>query len=272
MSFSSEIQNLKPKNTLKNEHLNKGVRPILGGIFDRNNADDLDKETQANILNLKSDAEFVDFLSDKDEAERKKMYNSGKKTYIISTCNEKNKFSLSYLNCTGVVAVGTDKETGENISFLSHQDPEHLFKDDEIRSNFKRDLMNDLDNLIERCVPGTIDIVILGGNKEDVSNNFPEEDFRMGIDDIDEILKGPYDTYTKSVRFLNNLIYKKIGFSSVVLIEPNSNFKTDNNSLDVYFDNKNRRLYMVGPKNEKILNNGPFIASDVDEREKGFKR
>jgi hypothetical protein len=42
---------------------------------------------------------------------------------VISNINTQNKYSNRYYNCTGIVVIGKDKETGENISFLTHQDP-----------------------------------------------------------------------------------------------------------------------------------------------------
>lgn len=259
MNFESK----KPIIILKNEHLKEGIKHIIGGIYDKNN---IDEETQYFLNNFKKDAEFVNFnFKDKDIKENK-MYNSGDLTYVISLCDEKNKYSLSYLDCTGVVAVGIDKETGKNISFLSHQNPDFFINNKEIRLNFKQDLEKDIDNLKSRCISGSIDIVVFGGKKEDVSGNVPDEDFRRGIDNEDIFLKNPFDEYTKSIKYLNHIIKEKVGFSPVVMSGPNDNFNTNNHSLNVYFDNENRRLYMLRPKQENSDKNEAFEASNVEEQ------
>lgn len=261
------LENKKSIIVLKPEHLKKEFRPIISGIYDRNN---LDKETQYFIDDFKKDAEFVDFYYQKNIIKENKIYNSGLETYVISLCNEKNKYSFSYRDCTGIVAVGVDKITGENISFLSHQNPDAFLADKEVRSNFKKDIEKDIDDLVSRCIPGSIDIVVFGGNKEDVSEKIPDENFRMGIDNIEDFLQGPFDTYVKSVKYLNYIIKQKIGFSPIVMSGPNDNFETDNHSVSVYFDNKNRRLYMIKPKQENSDKNEAFEASNVEEQIKKF--
>ena len=258
MSFEQK----KPIILLKNEHLKEGIRPIISGIYDSNN---IDQETQSFIDNFKKDAEFVDFNSKNKSIKENKI-----STYVISLCNEKNKYSLNYLDCTGVIAVGTDKISKNNISFLSHQNPDYFIKDQEIRLDFKKDIENNIDNLISRCIPETIDIVVFGGNKEDISENIPDEEFRMGIDNFEEFLKGPFDQYIKSIKYLNYIIKQKVGFSPIVMSGPNDNFGTKDHSLNIYFDNKNRRLYILKPEQENSDKNEAFEASNVEDKIKKF--
>ena len=257
------LENKKPIIILKNDHLKDGIKPIINGIYDNNN---LDKETRLFIQNFEKDAEYVNYSYRKHDIEKNSMYNSGDSTYVISLCNEKNKYSLNYFNCTGVVAVGISKITGKNVSFLSHQDPDFFINNkSETRLNFKKDIDKDFDYLISQCVPGSIDVVVFGGNKEDVYKNSPEDDnFRIGIDDMDELLKCQFDEYNKSIKYLNCIVKQKMGFSPIVISGPNDNFKTRDHSLKVYFDNENRRLYMLKPKQEESNNNESFEASNVE--------
>ncbi len=261
------LENKKSIIVLKPEHLKKEFRPIISGIYDRNN---VDKETQYFIDDFKKNAEFVDFNYREKEIKENKMHSSGYETYVISSCNEKNKYSFSYLNCTGVLAVGVDRLTGKNISFLSHQNPEAFLEDKEVQSNFRKDIEKNIDDLISRCLPGSIDIVVLGGNKEDISQKMPDENFRMGIDNIEDFLKGPFDTYIKSVKYLNYIVKQKIGFSPIVISGPNDNFETNNHSLSIYFDNENRRLYMIKPEQENSDKNEAFEAAKVEDQIKKF--
>ena len=262
MNFDEIPKKQEVPNTLKSEHLKDGFLPIIGGIYDRNN---LDQKTEYFLDDFRKKAEFVNFSYRKRDIQDNKMYNSGDSTYVISLCNEKNKYSLAYLDCTGVVAVGVDKSTKKNISFMSHQNPDSFIEDEEVRLNFKRDLNKDLDDLITRCIPGSVDVVVFGGNKEDLKDKMPDDNFRMGIDNMNDFFKGPFDTYVKSVKFLNFIVKQKTGFSPVVLSGPNDNFKTNNHSLSVYFDNENRRLYMIRPKQEESEKNESFVASKVED-------
>jgi hypothetical protein len=69
---------------------------------------------------------------------------------------------------------------------------------------------------------------------------------------------------------LNHIVFEKVGFSPVVMSGPNDNFKTNKHSLNIYFDNENRRLYMLRPKQEDSKKNEAFSASDVENQIKKF--
>lgn len=258
---TEDTLNNKP-NALKGEHLNEGVKPIIGGIYDRSK---LEEETIKFFKDFEKNADFVNFEYTSDDASRNRMFNSGKLTYVISECNNKNKYSHKYLNCTGVVVVGVDKETGKNISLLSHQNPEAFFKNKIVKENFTKDLIEDLDNLINKCIPGTIDAVILGGNEEEISDPDFDENFRFGIDDVEILMRDRYDSYQDSIKGLNFLISKKLNFTPTVISGPSDNFKTSDHSLSVYFDNENRRLYLVRPE-QHSRNNESFEASQVENQ------
>jgi len=253
---------------LKDKHLNQEYKPIIVGLYDRNN---LDKDTQYFLGDFKNTAEFVNFSCKPEDLKKNEMYGAGCDTYVMSSANENNKYSFAYFHCTGVIGVGVDKETGNNISFLSHQNPDSFLADKKVMESFKNDLNKNIDKLIERCISGSIDIVLFGGNK-DTKIQYPGEDFRMGIDDIDDFMKKPFDEYSKSIKYLNYIIKQKIGFSPVVMSGPNDNFDTENHSLDIYFDNENRRLYLIKPKQEENHKNEAFEANNVEEQIKKFNK
>lgn len=254
--------NKDKSNTLKGEHLNEGIKPIIGGIYDRSK---LDEESIKFFKEFEKNADFVNFKYDSEDISRNKMFNSGKLTYVISQCNNKDKYSHEYLNCTGVVVVGIDKKTGKNISLLSHQNPEAFLKNETIKANFIKDLNEDLDTLISNCIPGTIDAVILGGNEEEISDPAFDENFRFGIDDVEVLMREKYDTYKDSIKRLSFLLSKKLNFTPTVISGPNDNFKTKDHSLSIYFDNQNRRLYQVRPT-QSSENNESFEATQVENQ------
>ncbi len=259
MNFNN-LENKKP-NALKSEHLKEGVSPIMGGIYDRAT---IDSDSSKHFSEIEKNSDYVNFSYRANDIEKNGMYNSGDSTYVISLINNKDKYSKAYLDCTGVVVSGIDKITGENISFLSHQNPQELFEIESVRTNFKRDLTKSLDEMLARCEPNTIDAVIMGGNKN-VEEIIIDEDFQRGRDNEDKILDDDFGPYRKSIKFLNFIISNKLNFSPVVITGPNDNFRTEQHTLDVYYENKGKHLSMIRPQ-QKQANNESFMASDIEEK------
>lgn len=266
MNFNPEIKRVEPVNALKNEHLKAEFKPIIGGIYDRNN---LDRDTQYFLDDFKKNAEYINFGASQSELEKNMMLNSGKDTYVISPCDSSNKYSDGYQNCTGVIVSGVDKDTGKNISIMTHQFPGWFLNkennDFEIRK-FKSDLSIKINELKDRSVLDTIDAVVFGGNKEDVAGSNLDEKFRYGYDDEDEHSKDSYDVYMKSVKTAKVVVSEILGFDPVVILGPNDNFDTIQNPLDSYYDNENRRLYLVRPEQNINKSNESFVASNVENQ------
>lgn len=276
---SFESINSREINTLKSEHLTKGIPPVIGCILDR---EKLRPEDYEKISSIQKNAVSVDYFMNPNKAAEKGFCNSGYKTYVISGINEANKYTEQLLDCTSVIGVGVDKTTKRNISFLSHQDPRMFLKDRTVQENFKNDLNKIINELKDRCIPGTIDIVIEGGNKNvKYAEPIKSVDFdKLNIQEIYKFMNeqesGPFERYQKSIKFLNRIIFNNIGFSPTVLVGPNSNVKTEeeyffhNNNLDLYFDTENRRAYQVRVKNESV-NNESFLGDEIDEKFKKYK-
>jgi hypothetical protein len=274
-----KIENLPPKplNTLKNEHLNEGIPSIVGCIYDKAQMGDKDKTF---FDNFKKSAVFVDYKKTVNQIDllREGHMSAGKKSYVISRIDNQNKYSNNYLDCTGFVCSGIDKRTGENMSFLVHLDPNFLLmNNNENKIKFRDDLNRRLDEMNSICKQGSIDVGIFGGNKGFVLDTVPDEDFKNGVDNEFEYLRSEYSDYADSIHFLDFIISKRMNFSPTVLIGPSNNFKSldkdlteSKESLAVYFDNKNRRLYEVRPEND-LENNESFLAKDVEEQIKKIK-
>ncbi|MFA6324696.1 MAG: hypothetical protein WCX46_00490 [Candidatus Paceibacterota bacterium] len=257
------------KNTLKGEHLKGGNKVIMGCIDDKNNPN---KENQYFLDEFKKNAEFLDFNYGEKEMKDKNIKTSGKETYLISPINEKNKYSINYLDCTGVIFVGKDKITGKNISCLTHQNPEKFLEDGDIQNEFIENLKKTTEEFKNSCEEGSIDIVIVGGNEDDVSRhtdnaiNDHRDDFTPGRDSTDFLNIKPETKYINSIKLLNYQISKIIGFSPVIMTPMNRNFSTPNHSLGVFFDTKNRRVYLSRPYQNKSIKNEPFVASDIESQ------
>lgn len=172
----------------------------------------------------------------------------GPSTYIISPIDDSNKFSENFHRCTGLVVVGIDKETGKNISFLSHQDPlEFLY---EYKDEFTKQLKQQLTKIKERCEDGTVAISVVGGRyfSDDELDNY-------------QVIQ----SYNDSVKFLGTAVEEVFKFEPTIINGPKTSKKGDH----VYFDNKNRRLYLIRPNVNSTTED--FVPSKVDDQAKTWE-
>lgn len=110
------------------QHLEQGVKPITICMTNQethfDNRSNIESEHDVYLADLITESETVNF---KDPfADGENNLSAGPYTYVISELSETPKKSLGYLNCTGVVATGISKESGNNISFISHQEPSRI--------------------------------------------------------------------------------------------------------------------------------------------------
>lgn len=239
---------LKPK-----EHLDfkiKGAKPIIAcaGSFNDYVYHDIDPEQvpiEENFNERLNNVYNVNYSSFPDDLKKRDFLNAGWNTYVLSVVDNNNKFSEGFFDCTGLIVAGIDKETGKNISFLSHQDPKEFLL--EKKKDFIKHLEQRLADIKNRCVLGTIDAVIVGGkylagnNSKGVSNK---------------------KIYLDSIELLSLEIKKTLGFEPVVINGP----KKISGKDDIYYDNENRRLYFLRQKvNEDT---GSFTQSSIEEEKK----
>jgi len=255
------INNEVPENLKKPEslaHLAEGESPIMACIGSRW---DFSKEPGlADNLGYwgegKPNTLLVDYFGEPYDYMMKDILNAGSKTFGISAISEENKFSLKYRNCTGVVATGKDKTTGKNISFFTHQDTMKVLPDGSIKLRFEEGLKSRLNELKSRCVPGTVDAVIFGGNYLD-SEKYEKEHLEHV-----EFEKN----YQDSVSSLSAMIKNSLGFEPTVIAGP----KTGHGEDDVIYDNENRRLYIRRPDTD-ITSPESFLPSEMDEQDKRLR-
>ena len=223
-------------NPLKSEHLAEGFKPITPVLATENQwMEKLASESE--LSPIRASGEKVSYYSTWDPADAKRLNfkNAGPKTYVISSINERSKFTEMVANCTSLIAVGRDKETGEEVSFLTHQHPREFHKNS--KDPFEKDLRESLEELRKRCVDKSIDVVIAGGLYD------PNDD--------------PEFAYEKSLDILAAVVKETLGFSPAVVSGPK-----EGGADDVFFDTANRRLYVVRPSYDK-LHNESFSAEDA---------
>lgn len=225
-----------------------GVKPIVACIATENDFRRGEMIGAESLISAKkrvingTASHNIDFDENADILTRKKFLNNGDDTYIISVIDGKNKYSKKFLDCTGFVVTGIDRLTGKNISFLSHQNPSSFLADK--KSYFINDLHLQLEEIKKRCLPGSIDAVIIGGNSSTVHHP-------LGPD---------FSTvYLQSIKLLSQETQKVLGFDPVDINGPKpavSNYKDE-----VYYDNDNRALYFIRPIVNKST--GSFPAGDA---------
>ena len=224
------------QNPLKNEHLRGEFSPIR--VCVGNQEEHLvDYEAKLRMLILVRDAVAVNFGEPARNLDEKGFKNNGEETYVISTIDSKPKKSSGFVNCTGCIVVGVDKETGENISFLSHQDPTYFT--DEGGIVFSEDLSESLLELKERSIEGSIDAIVIGGN----------------ILDLMHKNKTFTKYYKDSTEFISTLIEKRLGFLPVISTQAKRNPGFDS----VLLDTENRRVYLFRESQLGEGDNEPYL-------------
>src|SRR3989338_2804368 len=236
------------KNSLHAEHLKDGVRPIMACVgMPEQFSETLGPEKKLLEYDdqrlLQEGIRNVDYFGEPQELERENYKNAGDYSYAISPVDDTDKFSREFRNCTGLAVIGTDKESGASVSFFSHQDPNHFLSGTKNTEHFTHDVRQRLSELKGRCVEGTIDAVIVGGNVL-----FDRPLFKEG--------------YINSIKLLAGQVEDVLGFEPVVIIGPKATPGSDN----VFFDTKQRRLYIMRPQvgNETTQS---FLPSDLDKQQ-----
>ncbi len=227
-------------------HLKKGVRPIMACVETREQLEEnpsMELEMFLENTSKLEDAKNIDYYSKPEDLDKQNFRNAGYESYVISTIDGANKFSKSFKNCTGLVVSGVDKATGKNISFVSHEDPGYFLEGRENKNKFIRDLEHQLREFKERSVEGTIDAVIVGGNY------FRRGDYRMD--------------YLGSIELLSEEVSKFLGFKPLVMTGP----KTAHGSDNIFFDNENKRLYIVRPEVGDETTES-YMPNEIDKQKK----
>lgn len=145
----------------RNNFLKDGIKPIeinVGTILDfKNTPVDFFTKNKDIIDKLST----TNFGSEKEEMDAKKALHAGKSTYVISTIDELNKFEKEIYMCTVLIVVGKDKNSSQNVSFVSHQYPGEFLNDK--KKDFIYHLQQRLLEFKEKCEKETMEAVIVGG-------------------------------------------------------------------------------------------------------------
>ncbi len=216
-------------------------RPIRASIIEGNN---IDPFSQKMIDQIKKKGVAVDFYGSMAEFRDLNITNQGLGTYVISECDENDKYSEKYYDCTGIIIAGKSSISDQQVSLLSHQNPEIFLGN--YRDQFSEDI-EDHCRYIRRSVDkNTLDIVIFGG-QQDYYN--PEE----------------AKIYKQSITFLSTLLKKELGIKPTILTGP----KVQDGFTSVYYNTKQRHIYLVRPYNTKNTSvNQSYQLQDYTQKAK----
>ena len=215
-------EGLRPKIVEKaslNAHLTPGVKPIMACLFSLEDSSDKFSSTERASI-------YERFNPELDDVENVIYDNENR--YVISPVNEKRKFVGELNDCTSLIVTGIDKKTGNNVSFLTHMDPKKFLY--EKRDAFLADLQQRLSEIKERCLPGTIDAVIVGGKYLPVVVNNKRIETKQN--------------YLDSIKLVSDETQKVLTFKPPIINGPKMTDGSDN----ICFDTTNRQLYFMRPK------------------------
>jgi len=245
MSFDSEVK----KVIQEQAPLRADIMPADVHIMDWSEENE---ELEAIREEIKDDINNIDFKNGYfDALEKEGFKHSGPGSYLISPIKEGNWSSDNYCDCTAVVAIGRDAETGKEISFLTHQDPAYFVDGGaEKTEKFSQELSASLKELEARSEKGTIEVLLLGGN------------YNINA----EGKKGDYQHrhYKESIKKLEQIVQDSLGFNPKVLAGPNNNVGSE---TIVTVETQKRKVWIERNK-QRVEFDESFQASKLDDEEK----
>lgn len=194
------------------------------------NPDTLTPESRQEIEQIKRDGINIDWGATQDELEVEKMKHGGELTYAISPVDKRDKYSEHYVNCLGVIATGRNSD-GENISMMAHLNADLIFPST-LEEKFSHDLMERLKTLEAQSIPGSIEVVFLGGEYPTVPTK----------DDHPPSLAEYWRRYEEAIRQLHSLVSLALKIEPAIATGPKAELLQETNA---YFSNDKRRLYIV---------------------------
>ncbi|MEK9160453.1 MAG: hypothetical protein AAB440_00235 [Patescibacteria group bacterium] len=163
--------------------------------------------------------------------------------YVISPASPANKESFDYANCLGIVVIGQHRDTGENISVLSHHPPRS------IHQGLSSALPEALREFAAQVEPGTVDAVIFGGR-------YSRTGSYNGVESIEE-------EYLAMVDFLRTNIVENLHIEPNIPVGPNRNIER---LARVIVDTQNRTIYLGRPPQPDGADKEGFLASEAREQ------
>ena len=197
---------------------------------------------------------WVDFDGgDFDELAENGFKQDGIESYLISPISERDWFSDHYFSCTAVIGMGRDAKTGQELSFLSHQDPNYFVDGGPQKAEkFKRALARTLKELKARSEEGSVDVSLLGGN---FSAEAEEGDYK-------------HHQYLQSIAKLREIVQESLEFDPQVLAGPNNNLGSE---TAITVETAKRKVWLERSRQAPEFDQ-PFMANQLEEQAKKWRQ
>lgn len=215
--------------------LREGISPILVSVGGEANYSQDFRELNA---------EDIDLYADPAQLDARGILHEGYATYVISPVDAADKQSTKFINCTGLVVIGVESATGDNISLLTHQ---YSALGEQKQARLMADIESRLTELRDRCEEGTIDAAQFGGN-------FVSSDPSTQRD------------YEASMRRVSELVQKALGFIPTIIVGP----KLGGGADSVLLDTEHRRLYLS--RDARKADNTSFTTKDFTRKKDEWLR
>ena len=229
-------------------HLIEGVNPIIACVENINT-------TEPSSHNELPNVKFVSLYGDETMMRKEGFLKAGTEGYVISPIEKINLSSNEFADCTGAIVVGLKKESGENIAFISHQNPDHFLNGD--KESFIKDFQYRLKEIKDKCKEGTIDVVLFSGRFAHV------REYEESNPDRNFFIK----EYIDSIKLLSEQIHQILNFYPEVIVGPKLSPATDT----VTFNTQNRRLFLTRHDKNSTDFVESYNAKDIDDVSKTWK-
>lgn len=247
------------KQTLAREHLRDGTPHIVFNLINTDKSED--GSSSESMLTEKSE-EVIKIINNGSElnldygikniewrylktGKRESGPNLINSYHMISSVSEKDKYSKGYCNCVGTAIVGTSKDTGKEISFITHIDSDYgdPNKDygEEHASMLIKSLNKNLEEIISNSEERSVDAVIFGGSGDDIK-------------------------YPKVISRIVKNISEKLGFEPVILTGPGGT-EGMGSFTNAYLDTQGRKIYIARGRTQSEDMDKPYYASQITNKE-----
>ena len=248
--FNPELNPEVKKIVQERVHLREDVMPIRRQIVDSAESSEELESVQEEMERDEGVIHWVDLDGgDLDALKESGFKQAGEESYLISPISERDWFSDHYFNCTAVVAIGKDVNTGKEISFLTHQDPNYFIDGGSDKTEmFSRELSDSLKELKARSQEDTVEVLLLGGNFNTTAVN---KDYQ-------------HHQYKQSIERLRRVVQESLGFDPKVLAGPNNRVGSE---TVVVVETQKRKVWVERSK-QPLEFDQPYQANMLDEAEK----
>jgi hypothetical protein len=227
-----------------------GTRSDFGDTLPENFKQMLDEEKRRGRFEyvISEGIDNVSYFASTKDKEQAGLISSGALFDVMSPVDSNDKFSSGFTSCIGLVVVGKSKETGENISTMLHTplfDPNDK-TEGTILGKFVSSLDLQLEKIKSDSVEGSVNSVIAGGRIQKSYGDLDLKNYSMTKDFISSRVERYFENPPKIVGGGAKVLKDEVGKSETVPRDtPGSQ------SDEIYFDNKNRRLFLLRPEYTK---------------------